>query len=52
MPAEFQKDTEYKLIRIKTFCIFDDILIVSKESEEIHKQPVFNQSLHGRFEKY
>ena len=35
MPAEFQKAMDYTLIGLKnTFCFLDDILIVSKGSEE------------------
>ena len=35
MPAEFQKAIDYTLIGLKnTFCFSDDILIVSKGSEE------------------
>ena len=37
MPAEFQKTMDYTFIRLQTtFCFLDDILIVSKESEEDH----------------
>ena len=37
MPTEFQKAMDYTLIGLKnTFCYFDDILIVSKGSEEDH----------------
>ena len=37
MPAEFQKAMNYTLIGLKnTFCFLDDILIVSKGSEEDH----------------
>ena len=37
MPAELQKAMDYTLIRLKsTFCFLDDILIVSKGSEEDH----------------
>ena len=37
MPAEFQKAMDYTLIGLKnTFCFLDDILIVSKGSEEDH----------------
>ena len=43
MPAEFQKATDYILIGLKnTYCFLDDILIVSKGSEEDHKQFVLN----------
>ena len=37
MPDEFQKAMDYTLIGLKnTFCFLDDILIVSKGSEEDH----------------
>ena len=37
MPAEFQKAVDYTLIGLKnTFYFLDDILIVSKGSEEYH----------------
>ena len=37
MPAEFQKPMDYTLIGLKnTFCFLDDILILSKGSEEDH----------------
>ena len=43
MPAEFQKAMDYTLIGLKnTYCFPDDILIVSKGSEEEHKQYVLN----------
>ena len=39
MPTKFQKNMDYTLIRLKnTYCFLDDILIVSKGSEEEHKQ--------------
>ena len=41
MPAEFQKAMDYTLMDLKsTFCFLDDILIVSKGSEEDHFQLV------------
>ena len=41
MPAEFQKAMDYTLIGLKNiFCFLDDILIVSKGSEEDHFQLV------------
>ena len=41
MPAEFQKAMDYTSIGLKnTFCFLDDILIVSKFSEEDHFQLV------------
>ena len=43
MPAEFQKAMDYTLIGIKkSFCFLDDILIVSKSSEEDHFQLVID----------
>ena len=43
MPAKFQKAMHYKLIGLKnTFCCLDDILIVSKGSEEDHFQLVID----------
>ena len=43
MPAEFQKAMDYTLIGLKnTFCFLDDILIVSKGSEEDHFQLVLD----------
>ena len=43
MPAEFQKAMDYTLIGIKkSFCFPDDILIVSKSSEEDHFQLVID----------
>ena len=43
MPAEFQKAMDYRLIGLKsTFCFLDDILILSKGSEEDHFQLVTN----------
>ena len=37
MPAEFQKAMDYTPIGLRnTFCFLDDILIVSKSSEENH----------------
>ena len=39
MPAEFQKEMDYTLIALEnTHCFLDDILIVSKVSEEDHLQ--------------
>ena len=44
MPAEFQKALDYTLIGLKnTFCFLDDILIVSKGSEEDHFQLVLDR---------
>ena len=41
MPAEFQKAMDYTLIGLRiTYCFLDDILIVSQNSEEEHKQYV------------
>ena len=38
MPTEFQKAMDYTFIRLKnTFCFLEDILIVSKESEDHFK---------------
>ena len=43
MPAEFQKAMDYTLIGLKnTFCCSDNILIVSKCSEEYHFNLVVN----------
>ena len=43
MPAEFQKAMDYTLIGLKnTFCFLDDILIVSKGSEDDHFQLVLD----------
>ena len=43
MPAEFQKAMNYTLIGLKnTFCFLDDILIVSKGSEDDHFQLVLD----------
>ena len=43
MPAEFQKAMDYILIGLKnTFCFLDDILIVSKGSEDDHLQLVLD----------
>ena len=43
MPAEFQKAMDYALIGLKnTFCFLDNILIVSKGSEDDHFQLVLN----------
>ena len=43
MPAEFQKAMDYTLIGLKkTFCFLDDIIIVSKGSEEDHFQLVLD----------
>ena len=43
MPAEFQKAMYYTLIGLKnTFCFLDDILIVSKGSEDDHFQLVLD----------
>ena len=43
MPAEFQKSMDYTLVGLKnTFCFLDDILIVSKSSEEDHFKPVLD----------
>ena len=43
MSLEFQKAIYYTLIGSKkAYCILDDILIVSKGSEEAHKQYVLN----------
>ena len=43
MPAEFQKAMDYTLIgHKKKFCFLDDILIVSKDSEEDHFQLVLD----------
>ena len=43
MPAELQKAMDYTLIGFKkTYCLLDEILIVSKGSEEKHKRYVFN----------
>ena len=43
MPAEFQKAMDYTLIGLKiTFCFLDDILIVSKGSEDGHFQLVLD----------
>ena len=43
MPAEFQKAMDYTLIGLKnTFCFLDDILIVSKGSEDDHLQLVLD----------
>ena len=39
MPAEFQKALDNILMRLNiTYCFLDDILIVSKGSEDYHKQ--------------
>ena len=43
MPAEFHQAMDYTLIGLKnTFCFLDDILIVSKSSEEDHFDLVLN----------
>ena len=43
MPAEFQKAMNYTLIGLKnTYWFLGDILIVSKVSEDEHKQDVLN----------
>ena len=43
MPAEFQKAMDYTLIGLtNTFCFLDDILIVSKGSEDDHFQLVLD----------
>ena len=43
MPAEFQKAMDFTLIGLKkTFCFLDDILIVSKGSEDDHFQLVLD----------
>ena len=43
MPAEIQKAMDYTFISLKnTYCFLDDNLIVSKRSEEEHKQYVLN----------
>ena len=43
MPAEFQKAMDYTLIGLKnTFCFLDDILIVSKGSDNVHFQLVLD----------
>ena len=43
MPAEFQKAMDYTIIGLKnTFCFLDDILIVSKCSEEDHFNLIVN----------
>ena len=43
MPAEFEKAMDYTLIGLKnTFCFLDDILIVSKGSEDDHFQLVLD----------
>ena len=43
MPAEFQKAMDYTLIGLKNiFCFLDDILIVSKGSEDDHFQLVLD----------
>ena len=43
VPAEFQKAMDYTLIGLKnTYCFLDDILVVSKGSEEEHKSYVMS----------
>ena len=43
LPAEFQKAMEYTLIGLKnTYCFLDDILIVSKGSNQDHEKYVLN----------
>ena len=43
MLSEFQKAMDYTLIGLKnTYCFHDDILIVSKRSEDEHKHYVLN----------
>ena len=43
MSAEIQKAIDYTLIGLKnTYCFLDDNLIVSKRSEDEHKQYVLN----------
>ena len=43
MPAEFQRAMEYTLIGVNcTFCFLDDMLIVSKGSEEDHLKLITN----------
>ena len=44
MPAEFWNAMDYTLIGLKnTYCFLNDSLIVSKRSEEDHKQHVLNR---------
>ena len=43
MPSEFRMALDYTLIGLEnTFCFLDDILIVSKGSEDNHFQLVIN----------
>ena len=43
MPAEFQKAMDYTLVGLtNTYCFFDDIIVVTKGSKELHIEYVYN----------
>ena len=42
MPAQFQRPWIISYKDEKTYCILDDVLIISKGSEDVHKNYVLN----------